>query len=104
MSFLTDQLRLAVIVLIICLLPLNKAYKKTKEQPLLEESTATSTPPPLLEDEYDDDDTVFVADDDQLLERSVGDRQNRTEVDSLHAFFFTDKNRHNNFFVAISFF
>ena len=78
MSLLTDQLRLAVIVLIICLLPLSKAYN--------------------------DDETVVVADDDQLLERSVGDRQDRTEVDSLHAFFFTDKNRHNNFFVAISFF
>ena len=44
---------------------------------------------PLLEDEYDDDDTPLVADD-QLLEKSVGDRQNTGGLDYHHSAFVTD--------------
>ena len=52
-------------------------------------------PTPLLEDEYDeyDDNTTLVADDDQLLEMSVGARQNSAGQDGQNAAFITDKNR-----------
>ena len=65
---------------------------KQQEQP---KPKPTPTPPPLLEDDYDeyDDNTTFVADDDQLLEMSVGARQNSPGNDSKKAAFNTKENR-----------
>ena len=80
---LTGQPRLAVILLIICLLPLSRACKPKEVPPEL----------PLLEDDYDDDDTVFVAEPGQLLEMSAGDLKDSSGLDYLHAPFLTDENR-----------
>ena len=76
---LTDRQRLAVLLLITWLLPLSNAGKITNEE--------------LLEDDYDYDDTTLVDEDDQLLEMSVGARQNNAGQVGLHAAFITDENR-----------
>ena len=67
---LPERLRLPLFLL--CLLALSKAHRKV----------STNV-----------DDTTLVADDDQLLEMSVGARQNSAGQYGQHSAFITDENR-----------